>query len=147
MRYLYGENEPILIPVASAQVVEIGDSIAIVSNLAVPVSIVADAGDAAANREAGAVAFAGIADNASPAGDTKPVRVGTAGVYLLTQKAAAAIHVGDQVGIYASADACEAQTVVEDATSPIGVCVEEDTVGGDIKVKIIPALFNKINAA
>lgn len=145
-RHMYGDDEPILVPVESATVIEVGDFIAAVGNFAVPIASVADAGDAAANREACAVAFVGISESASAVGQTEPVRVGTAGVWNLTQKAAAAIHVTDQVEIYASADHCESQTVVEGATSPIGVCVEESAAGGDIKVKLIPALLNKINA-
>lgn len=145
-RHLYGDDEPILVPIASAVVVEVGDFVAVVANLAVPVADVADGGDAAANREACADIFVGISESASAAGQTEPVRVGTAGVWILTQKAAAAIHVTDPVEIYASADHCESQTVVEGATSPIGVCVEESAAGGDIKVKLIPSLLNVLNA-
>ena len=145
-RHLYGDDQPILVPVESATVIEIGDFVLLSSNYGIQASDLADAGDAAANREACADIFLGIAESASAAGETEPVRVGTAGVWLLTQKAAAAIHVADPVEIYASADHCEDQTVVEGATSPIGYCVEEDAVGGDIKVKILPNLLNALNS-
>ncbi len=145
IRHLYGDDQPILVPVESATVIEIGDFVLLSSDYAIQASDLADAGDAAANREACADIFIGIAESASASGETEPVRVGTAGVWLLTQKSAAAIHVGDPVEIYASADHCEDQTVVEGATSPIGVCVEESAAGGDIKVKILPNLFNTLN--
>lgn len=146
IRHLYGDDQPILVPVESATVIEIGDCVLLSSDYAIQASDLADAGDAAANREACADIFIGIAESASASGETELVRVGTAGVWLLTQKTAASINVGDAVEMYASADHCEDQTIVEGSTSPIGFCIEEDTTGGDIKVKLMPTLLNTFNA-
>jgi len=94
----------------------------------VAVSSIADAGDAAANREACADKCIGIAASASKAADTDPVLVMTGQcVVMLNQKVAAAIDQGDPVEIYASADHCEDQTIVEGATSQIAICVKTHT--------------------
>lgn len=141
-RYRYGDPCKIPMPVESATVIEIGDNVAIVSDYLVPLSSIADAGDAAANREAGADAFVGVAASASKNGDTDDVLVITEGVVMMNQKTAAAIGIGDPVGPYASADACEDQTVVEDSTSPIAVCVKtHDNTTTETLVKLMP---NKI---
>jgi len=138
-RYLYGDQDIVyLTPTTTA--IEIGDFVAIDSDLLIPVSAIADAGDAAANREAAADKFAGIAMAASSATETDPIPVAQAGVWRLTQKAAAAIHQGDPIGIYASADACEDQTVVEDSTSPIATCVTtKGATGTDVEAKLLPS--------
>jgi len=123
-RARWGNKLFVPMPVASATVIEIGDNVAIVSDLLVPLSGIADAGDAAANREAGADAFVGIACSASKNGETDDVLVMMDGVVKLNQKVAAAIGIGDPVEPYASDAACEDQTVVEGATSPIAVCIK-----------------------
>ncbi len=147
-RHRYFDPEPAMIPVESATVIEIGDFVVLSGDYAAPAGSLADAGDAAANREAAADAFVGIAMSASAVGETEDIRVGTSGVWELNQKSAAAIHFGDPVGIYASADACEDQTCVEDATSPIGVCwkAKLSTSDPSVLVKILPSKINTLNA-
>jgi len=146
-RHRYFDPEPAMVPVESSTVIEIGDCIVLSGDYAIPASSLADAGDAAANREAGADVFVGIAMSASPDGETDDLRVGTAGVWELEQKSAAAIHFGDPVGIYASDTACEDQTCVEDATSPIGVCwrTKTSTTAKNVLVKILPSALNTLN--
>jgi len=123
-RVRYGYQMIIPMPVESATVIEIGDFVGISNNYLISVKDLDDAGDAAANREACADIFAGIALSASADGETDDVLVQTDGVVMLNQKTAAEIHIGDPVEIYASADHCENQTIVEGSTSPIAVCVK-----------------------
>lgn len=123
-------------PVGSSTVIEVGDFVFLDSGYVKPISDMSDAGDAAANREWAADNVVGIALTGSASGDTEDVAVGGDGVYRLTQKAAAAIDIGDPVGIYASASACEDQTVVEDSTSPIGYMVETKSSTSDTNVQV-----------
>jgi len=147
-RHRYFDAEPAMVPVESATVIEIGDFICISSDYAVPASSLADAGDAAANREAAADAFIGIAMSASAAGDVADIRIGTAGVWEIEQKSGAAIDFSDPVGVYASDTACEAQTCVEDATSPIGFCwkAKASTADKNLLIKLLPSKLNTLNS-
>lgn len=146
-RHRYFDPEPAMVPVESSTVIEIGDFVCLSSDCAIPTSSLADAGDAIANREAAADACIGIALSASADGETNDIRVGTAGVWEIEQKSAAAIHFGDPVGIYATDTACEAQTCVEDATSPIGVCwkTKTSTTEKKILIKLLPSTLNALN--
>jgi len=151
-RWRYFDPQPLEAPVLSSTVVEIGDFMAISTatatlNYAIPVDDIPDAGSAPAIREAAADQFIGIAMTASASGDTANVRIGTAGVWELTQQSAAAIHVGDPVEIYASTSAANKQTCVEGSTSPIGYCVAyKATAGTAILVKIHPGKINAVNS-
>lgn len=126
-RYLYGDQDIIYLTPSGSNAIEIGDFVVLQNDLLEPVSAVADAGDAAANREAGADVCVGIAMAASGSGETSPIPVATAGVFKLTQQTAAAIHQGDAVEIYADADGCSDQLIVEGSTSPVAVCVDTHT--------------------
>jgi len=132
------------VPVADATAFEKGDFVALASNLGIKVSSVADAGDAAANRAAGAAVFIGVALDAKVANDgATHIMVAANGLMWLDQKTAAAIGFGDEVEIYASDAACEVQTIVAGSTSAIGICMEthDDTVTETL-VLIQPALAN-----
>lgn len=136
-RYRRGDQEIIEAPVDDTTLVEIGDFMCRVASAdsaddatltddnCCPVTYLVDAGDAAANREAGADQFLGIALTQSLDGQTDEILIATEGFFELTQKAAAAIDIGDGVEMYSSAVNCEDQTVVEGSTSPIAVCVED----------------------
>lgn len=142
-RHRYYTTDLVEIPVDSTTVIAIGDNVLLDSNLAVPASDLTDAGDAAANREAGADVFAGIALSASANGETADVRIGTAGVWAMEQASAAAIQVGDPVGLYATTAGIADQTVVEDATSFIGYCWKEKSSSGtEVLVKLFPSIWN-----
>lgn len=149
-RYLRGPQCVVEVPVESATVIEIGDFVLISSNYAIQASDLADAGDAAANREACADIFAGIAQTASASGETAPVQVDISplAIYKLSQKTAAAINVGDQVEIYANADNCEDQTVVEGSTSPVATCVKEKgATGTDVEcVLALSKIFHTVQS-
>lgn len=142
-RYRWGDQEILIMTVDDGIGVEIGDFMAlaaaadnsadgnITAGNAIPVGNIADAGDAAANREAGADQFLGISLDAKVAADPdQKIRIATKGFFELTQQSAAAIDLGDQLEVYASADHCSDQEVVEGTTSPIAVCWETKSASG-----------------
>ena len=81
LRWRYGDTSPVVIPVDSATVIEIGDLVYLDGDDAKPASSQADAGTEAANQEAFHDLFAGVAMQRSRAGDTAPIRVATRGVF------------------------------------------------------------------
>ncbi|MDX1961833.1 MAG: hypothetical protein SFX18_01690 [Pirellulales bacterium] len=81
MRWRYGDTQPVMLPVDSATVIEIGDLVYLDTDDAKPAGSQADAGTEAANQEAFHDKFAGVALQRSRAGDTAPVRVATRGVF------------------------------------------------------------------
>ncbi|MEX2142485.1 MAG: capsid cement protein [Pirellulales bacterium] len=81
LRWRYGDTSPIVLPVDSATVIEIGDLVYLDTDDAKPAGSLADAGTEAANQEAFHDAFAGVAMQRSRAGDTAPIRVATRGVF------------------------------------------------------------------
>jgi len=81
MRWRYGDTEPVMLPVDSTTVIEIGDLVYLDTDDAKPASAQADQGTEAANQESFHDKFAGVAMQASPSGQTQPVRVATAGVF------------------------------------------------------------------
>ena len=81
MRYRSGETNPVVVPVESATVIEIGDMVMLVSGYAEPFSDQADLGTKAENQEGGHDAFIGVSMQRSRAGDTDPITVATTGVF------------------------------------------------------------------
>lgn len=81
MRWRYGDTAPVMLPVDSATVIEIGDLLYLDVDDAKPASAQADQGTEAANQEFFHDRFAGVAMQASPSGNTQPIRVATAGVF------------------------------------------------------------------
>jgi hypothetical protein len=97
MRWRYGDTNPILLPVDSATVIEIGDLVYLDTDDAKPASAAADAGSMTANQEAFHDKFAGVAMQRSRTGDTTPIRVATTGVFEF-DCASATFEVGALVG-------------------------------------------------
>ena len=122
MRWRYGDTNPVLLPVASATNIEIGDLIYLSSGAAKPAALQADAGTEAANQEAFHDAFAGVAMQCSPVGVDEPIRIATSGVFEL-ECLSAAFDVGDLIGAdeATSGTALLNQTVVEVATPNLAV--------------------------
>ncbi len=89
MRWRYGETNPIVIPVDSATVIEIGDLVFLETDDARPAGQDTNGdgtGDLwntnlATTQEAFHDKFAGVAMQRSRAGDTSPIRVATSGVF------------------------------------------------------------------
>jgi hypothetical protein len=81
LRWRYGDTSPVVLPVDSATVIEIGDLVYLDTDDAKPASAIPDGGTEAANQEAFHDLFAGVAMQRSRAGDTAPIRVATRGVF------------------------------------------------------------------
>ncbi len=95
-RYRYGETSPpVVVPVDSAQVVEIGDLIWLNTDDGRPASQLTYVG-LAATQGSLVDNFLGVAQQQSISGDTKDIRVGTSGVYEF-ETAADQFELGDLV--------------------------------------------------
>lgn len=122
MRWRYGDTCPVMLPVDSATVIEIGDLVYLDTDDAKPASSQADQSSEAANQELFHDKFAGVAMQASASGDTQAVRVATAGVFEF-DCVSAAFEVGDPIGAdeNAGGNALEDQTVAEVATPNLAI--------------------------
>ncbi len=97
MRWKYGETNPVVLPVASATVIEIGDLVYL-DTTAKPAADLAYGGSLAATQEAFHDKFAGVAMQQSRAGDTQDVRVATTGVFEFVC-ASETFEVGARMGV------------------------------------------------
>ena len=103
MRWRYGETNPIVLPVDSATVIEIGDLVYLDTDDAKPAAAQADQGTEAGNQALFHNKFAGVAMQRSRAGDTDPIRVATTGVFEFvapstTREVGALLGVDEQAG-------------------------------------------------
>jgi hypothetical protein len=128
MRWRYGETNPVVLPVASATVIEIGDLIQL-DTTAKPASDLTYGASLAATQEAFHDAFAGVAMQQSRAGDTQDIRVATTGVFEFAS-ASAAFDVGARIGSDDNAGGTalvNQQVIAVAGTSPelsIGYCAK-----------------------
>ena len=122
MRWRYGDTEPVMLPVDSATVIEIGDLVYLDTDDAKPASALADQGTEAANQESLHDKFAGVAMQASPSGQTQPIRVATAGVFEL-DCLSATFEVGALLGVdeNGAGSALLNQTVASVATANLAI--------------------------
>jgi hypothetical protein len=81
MRWRYGDTNPVVAAVDSATVIEIGDLLLQDVDDARPASNQTAQGTEAANQEALAGKFLGVAMQRSRSGETAPIRVATTGVF------------------------------------------------------------------
>lgn len=81
MRWRYGDTSPVMLPVDSATVIEIGDLVYLATDDARPASSQADQGTEPGNQSLFHDSFAGVAMQASPSGATQSIRVATSGVF------------------------------------------------------------------
>jgi hypothetical protein len=116
-----------MLPVDSATVIEIGDLVYLDTDDAKPASAQADQGTEVANQELFHDRFAGVAMQASPSGNTQPIRVATAGVFEL-DCLSATLEVGALLGAdeNAGGNALEDQSVaaVANANLAVGRCAK-----------------------
>ncbi len=98
MRWRYGETNPVVLPVASATVIEIGDLVYYDSGTAKPADALTYGASLAATQEAFHDKFAGVAMQQSRDGDTQDIRVATTGVFEF-DAASATFDVGDRIGV------------------------------------------------
>ncbi len=97
MRWRYGDTNPVVASVDSATVIEIGDLVWQDTDDAKQASGIADLGTEAANQEAFADVFLGVAMQRSRNGDTSPIRVATTGVFEFDCPSGT-FELGDMVG-------------------------------------------------
>ena len=81
LRWRYGDTAPVVVPVDSATVIEIGDLLYLDTDDAKPAGMQADGGSEAINQETFHDNFLGVAMQRSRAGDTAPIRIATRGVF------------------------------------------------------------------
>jgi hypothetical protein len=122
MRWRYGDTNPVMLPVDSATVIEIGDLVYLDTDDAKPASSQADQLTEAANQELFHDNFAGVAMQRSRAGDTDPVRVATTGAFEFTCPSGT-FEVGALLGVdeAASGTALEDQQVAGVATPNLAI--------------------------
>jgi len=97
MRWRYGETNPIVLPVESETVIEIGDLVYLDTDDAKPASAQVDQESESTNQALFHSKFAGVAMQRSRSGDVEPIRVATTGVFEMTC-ASATFEVGTLVG-------------------------------------------------
>lgn len=127
MRWRYGDTSPVMLAVDSATVIEIGDLVYLDADDAKPASAQADQGTELANQQLFHDVFAGVAMQASAAGDTQPIRVATTGVFEF-DGLSATLEVGDLIGPdeHSGGTSLLNQTVakVTNANAAVGRCAK-----------------------
>jgi hypothetical protein len=130
MRYRYGDTNPVMCEVDSAQVIEIGDMVWLNTDDARPASASSFVGGLATAQETFVDKFIGIAMQNSPSGKSDPIRIATTGVFEMDCASVATWLIGDMAGPddNAGATALENQKVIEvtDAARAIGVVVKSE---------------------
>jgi hypothetical protein len=140
MRWRYGDTNPVVLPVDSATVIEIGDLVWLDTDDAKPASASTYGANLAAAQETFHDKFAGVAMQQSRAGDADPVRVATTGVFEY-DCASATFEVGARIGVDANAGATallNQQVIGTAAANPelsIGTCAKR-VATADIKVLV-----------
>lgn len=121
MRWRYGDTNPVVAAVDSATVIEIGDLLYLDTDDAKPAGDQADERTEAANQEAFAGKFLGVAMQRSKSGETAPIRVATTGVFEYVCPSSA-FELGDLIGPSenAAGDALEDQQVERLGAYPQG---------------------------
>jgi hypothetical protein len=122
MRWRYGDTNPVVLPVDSATIIEIGDLVYLATDDARPASQQADQGTEPANQELFHDNFAGVAMQKSRSGDTTPIRVATTGVFEFVCPSGT-FEVGALIGVdeAASGTALEDQQVAGVATVNLAI--------------------------
>ena len=142
MRWRYGETNPVVLPVASATVIEIGDLVYL-DTTAKPASGSTYGGSLAAAQETFHDKFAGVAMQQSRNGDTQDIRVATTGVFEFVT-ASATYEVGARIGADDNAGGTalvNQQVIAVNAANPelsIGYCAKRvNPAGTGVLVDIV----------
>jgi predicted RecA/RadA family phage recombinase len=145
MRWRYGETSPIVLPVDSATVIEIGDLVWFDSgtNTVKAAGSVTYGASLAATQQAFHDKFAGVAMQQSRSGDTKDIRVATNGVFEFAC-ASATFEVGTRIGLDKNAGATallNQQVIAVAAANPelsVGYCAKRvNPAGTSVLVDIV----------
>lgn len=98
MRWRYGDTQPVVATVDADSNIELGDLLFWDGDDAKPASLQPDQGSEAANQQLFASKFLGVAMQASPTGESSPIRVATGGVFEFTTPGGS-FDLGDWVGV------------------------------------------------
>lgn len=129
MRWRYGDTNPVVLPVDSATVIEIGDLVWLDIDDAKPASTSTYGASLAAAQETFHDKFVGVAMQRSRAGDTAAIRIATSGVFEF-DCASATFEVGARLGLddnVAGTALINQQVIATAAANPersIGTCVK-----------------------
>ncbi len=145
MRWRYGDTNPVMLPVLTATVIEIGDLVYLDTNNAKPASEIPDLGSLTQNQQAFKSAFVGVAMQASAADDNRPIRIATSGVFEFDCDAAQ-FELGDLVGNSenSAGDALEDQRVVaaSSVTEALGRCAKRvEPAGNRVLIDIVSTIM------
>ena len=122
MRWRYGETSPVVLPVDSATVIEIGDLVYLDTDDAKPAASQADQSSKVANQEVFHDKFAGVAMQRSPVGENNPIRVATAGVFELDCTSATS-EVGQLVGLEEQSNGTQLENQKVDKVSAANLAI------------------------
>jgi len=145
MRWRYGDTCPVMLPVDSATVIEIGDLVYLDVDDAKPASAKADQGTEISNQQLFHDIFAGVAMQASRSGDTQPIRVATTGVFEF-DCVSATLEVGDLLAAdeNGGGTALLNQTVakVTNANAAVGRCAKRlNPAGTRVLVDVVSSVL------
>ncbi|MEX0586163.1 MAG: hypothetical protein WD176_05945 [Pirellulales bacterium] len=146
MRWRYGDTSPVMMPVDAATVIEIGDLVYYDVDDAKPAGALPDQGTENGNQQLFHDVFAGVAMQASAAGDSDPIRVATSGVFEF-DCASATLELGDLLGgdENVAGTALLNQTVakVTNANAAVGRCARRvNPAGTRVLVDIVSSLIH-----
>jgi hypothetical protein len=146
MRWRYGDTSPVMMPVDAATVIEIGDLLYYDTDDAKPAGSMADQGTENGNQQLFHDLFAGVAMQASAAGDSDPIRVATSGVFEF-DCVSSTLELGDLMGgdENVAGTALLNQTVakVTNANAAVGRCARRvNPAGTRALVDIVSSLIH-----
>ena len=146
MRWRYGDTSPVMLPVDSATVIEIGDMLLLDTDDAKPASSQTDQGTEGGNQQLFHDGFAGVAMQASPSSSTQPIRVATTGVFEF-DCVSTTLEVGDMMGSdeNVAGNALLNQTVakVTNANAAVGRCAKRlNPAGTRVLVDIVSSVMH-----
>ncbi len=98
MRWRYGDPSSVVAAADSASAIEIGDLVWLDGQVAKPARSYTPAGNPQATRQGFAAKFLGVAMQQNPAGESRPIRVATTGVFEL-DCVSSTFELGDWVGV------------------------------------------------
>lgn len=98
MRWRWGETAPVVSAVDKESEIFVGDLLWLDNGRAKPASALAPAANPGSTRESFARQFLGVAMQYSPAGEERPIRVATRGVFEL-ETSPGTFQLGDWVGV------------------------------------------------
>ena len=134
MRWRYGETNPVILPVQSGFLVEIGDLLYLDGGTVKPASNQSDHGTLQANQEAFHDNFVGVAMQCSTGTTTESIRVATSGVFEFSCSPAS-FDVGDLIGCVEEGTGTELEsqvvTGVASENLAIGRCVKQAASGSE----------------